>query len=163
MSLETIITTALIGVVTSAITAYITTRFKIREERDKWRREFAFKFAEAQVKDSVTAQKMAAQFAIGVVIKNPETAEREKIFVAPNCRLVVGSAPDCAVVLDDRRVSRVQFAFWADDSDVFIEGLGGTNQTFLNGELISGRHKLKSDDLIKAGDTELRFQKLDAR
>jgi pSer/pThr/pTyr-binding forkhead associated (FHA) protein len=161
MSLEIVITSALIGVVTSAITAYITTRLKMREERDKWRREFAFKFAEAQVKDSVTAQKMAAQFAIGVVIKNPDTDEREKIFVAPNCRLIVGRAPDCAIVLDDPRVSRVQFAFWADDLDVFIEGLGGTNLTFLNGERIRGRHKLKSNDLIRAGTTEFRFQKLD--
>src|SRR4030095_225192 len=98
---------------------------------------------------------------IAIVIKNPETDEREKIFVAPNCRFIVGRAPDCAIVLDDPRVSRVQFAFWADDLDVFIEGLGGTNLTFLNGERIIGRHKLKSNDLIRAGTTEFRFQKLD--
>jgi pSer/pThr/pTyr-binding forkhead associated (FHA) protein len=162
MSLKIMLITAGIGIVTSAITAYLTTRLKMREERDKWRREFAFKFAEKQITDNVAAQKMAAQFAIGVIIKNPETPEREKIFVPPNCRLIVGRAPDNAIVLDDPRVSRHHFAFFADDTNVFVEELGrSANITFINGERINGRLKLKSNDVITTGQTELRFHKLD--
>ena len=39
MSAETVIISAIVGIVTSAITAYITTRFKMKEEKTKWRRE----------------------------------------------------------------------------------------------------------------------------
>jgi hypothetical protein len=163
MNLETIIVSACVGVVTSAITAYITTRLKMKEERDKWRREFAFKFAEAQVTGDHVAEKIATQFAIGVLIKNPETPEREKIFVPPNCRLVVGRAPDNSIVIDDPRVSRHHFAFYANDADAFVEELaGGRSPTpiFLNGQRIIGRHRLGTDDLIVAGETKFRFHKL---
>ena len=94
MSAETVIISAIVGIVTSAITAYITTCFKMKEEKTKWRREFALKYAEAQATDSVRAQKMAVQFAVGVLIKNPETQKRARVFVPPNCRLIAGSAPD---------------------------------------------------------------------
>jgi pSer/pThr/pTyr-binding forkhead associated (FHA) protein len=139
---------------------------KMKEERDKWRREFAFKFAEAQVTGTAVAEKIATQFAIGVLIKNPETPEREKIFVPPNCRLVVGRSPDNSIVIDDPRASRHHFAFYADDTDAFVEELAGgrsANPIFLNGERITGRHRLGADDLIVAGKTEFRFHKLEAR
>jgi len=56
MTLQAIIISAVVGIITSAVTAYITTRLKLKEERDKWRREFAFKFAEAQVANNGVAK-----------------------------------------------------------------------------------------------------------
>ena len=164
MTLQSIIITAVIGIVTSAITAYITTRLKMKEERDKWRREFAFKFAEAQAADNGAAEKMATQFAIGVLTRNPETPDREKIFVPPNCRLTVGRAADCTIVLDDPRVSRIHFTFWTDDTNVFIEEIGrSANHIYLNGKRITDRHILQTNDVITTGSTTFRFQTLESR
>ena len=95
----------------------------------KWRREFALKYAEAQAIDSVRAQKMAVQFAVGVLIKNPETHKRERVFVPPNCRLIAGSAPDNPICLDDELASGHHCAFDADDEQVYVERRAFEGQT----------------------------------
>ncbi len=163
MNLETVIISAIVGIVTSAITAYITTRFKMKEENTKWRREFALKYAEAQATDNVRAQKMAVQFAVGVLIKNPETQERERVFVPPNCRLIAGRAPDNPIFVDDLFASSHHCAFDADDQQVYVEDLGSQNATFVNGEILRGRRKLEIGDRIKVGATDFEFHKLDGR
>jgi pSer/pThr/pTyr-binding forkhead associated (FHA) protein len=133
----------------------------MREEREKWRREFTFKFAEAQVVNNSAAQKMATQFAIGVLVRNPDTPDREKTFVPPNCRLTVGRSADCTIVLDDPGVSRLHFAFCADDTNVFVEEIGrSANAILLNGEQVTSRRVLKTDDTVTAGATTFRFQRL---
>ena len=123
----------------------------------------ALKYAEAQATDSVRAQKMAVQFAVGVLIKNPETQKRERIFVPPNCRLIAGSAPDNPICLDDESVSDHHCAFDADDEQVYVEDLGSSNCTFVSGKLVRGRRKLEGGDRIKVGGTEFEFHKLDRR
>jgi pSer/pThr/pTyr-binding forkhead associated (FHA) protein len=118
------------------------------------------------VAGNAIAEKIATQFAIGILIKNPETPGREKIFVPPNCRLVVGRSPDNSIVIDDPGMSRHHFAFYAYDTDAFVEELAGgrsMNPILLNGEKIIGRHRLGADDVIIAGMTTFRFHKLEAR
>ncbi|HLR07407.1 MAG TPA: FHA domain-containing protein [Pyrinomonadaceae bacterium] len=164
MSLEIVIISAVVGSITSAITAYVTTRLKMKEEKEKWRREFAIKFAEVQSRDNTEAQKMAVQFAVGILIKNPESPERERIFMPPHCRLIAGRASDNAIVIDDPMLSRHHCAFDADDASAYVEDLGSANAIMLNGERVTGRHKLKSEDLVLLSKmTEFRFHKLDAR
>lgn len=86
MDVKSILISAAVGVITSAITAYLTTRLRMKEEKDKWYREFAMKFAEAQSTDRTRAQKMAVQLAIGVLVfQDEKTQERERIFVPANC------------------------------------------------------------------------------
>jgi pSer/pThr/pTyr-binding forkhead associated (FHA) protein len=162
MDIKTILISAAVGVVTSAITAYVTTRLKIKEEKDKWYREFAMKFAEAQSTDRMRAQKMAVQLAIGVLIfQDEETQERERIFIPPNCRLVAGRAHDNPIRLNDIRASKHHCAFNANDTDVFVEDLGSGNATFVNSQRITGRFKLGSGDIVRIGQTECKFHKLD--
>jgi pSer/pThr/pTyr-binding forkhead associated (FHA) protein len=164
MNLETIIISAVVGIITSVITSYITTRLRMREEKDKWRREFALKYAEAQAKDNQNAQRMAVQFAIGVLIKNPETVERERIFVPPYCRLIAGRSPDNSVVIDDPVISRHHCAFDADDTDVYVEDLGSPNGIIFNRERLDGRRKLETGDIVHLSPkTEFRFHKLNGR
>jgi pSer/pThr/pTyr-binding forkhead associated (FHA) protein len=162
MNLETILISAAVGIITSAITAYFTTRLRMKEEKARWRREFAMKYAEAQAKDNQNAQRMAVQFAIGVLIKNPETAERERIFVPPYCRLIAGRSPDNSIVLDDSNISRHHCAFDADDTDVYVEDLGSPNGIWLKGVQLHGRSKLETGDVVRlTPTTEFRFHKLD--
>jgi pSer/pThr/pTyr-binding forkhead associated (FHA) protein len=162
VNLQTVIISALVGVVTSAITAYFTTRLRIKEEKEKWRREFAVKYAEVQATDNSLAQKMATQFAIGVLIKNPKSDDRERIFIPPHCRLVAGRSQDNPISIDPS-TSRQHCAFDANDTDVYAEELGSPNGSFINGEQFSGRRKLETGDIIAMGQTTFRFHKLDGR
>jgi pSer/pThr/pTyr-binding forkhead associated (FHA) protein len=162
MSLETILVSALVGMLTSAVTAYLTTRFKIKEERQKWQRDFSIKFTEAQLTDNALAHKMAMQFGIGFFKYRIEDTETQKTFVPPNCRLVVGRHPSSAIHINDRKLSRYHCAFVSDEANVFIEPLGATTGTFLNGSQITERRRLKAGDVIKAGNTEFLFYKLDS-
>lgn len=41
---------------------------------------------------------------------------------------------------------------------VWIIDLGSTNGTFVNGERVEGRRRLREGDLVQIGDTELRFE-----
>jgi len=164
MNLETILISAIVGVVTSAVTAYITTRLRMKEEKAKWRKEFAFKYAEAQATDNSRAQRMAVQFAIGVLIKNPESEERERIFLPPNCRLIAGRSPDNPIsTVDDLSTTRQHCAFDADDTNVYVEELGSFNGSFINKTLLDGRHKLETGDVITIGETTLVFHRLNGR
>jgi pSer/pThr/pTyr-binding forkhead associated (FHA) protein len=162
MNLETVTVSAVVGIIASAITAYITTRVKMREERTKWRQEFTLKYAEIQASDNARAQKLAIQFAVGLLIKNPEAPERERIFLPPNCRLIAGRAADNALPLpDDDRASRHHCAFYADDELAYVEDLGSPNATFVNRERVTGRRPLKAGDRITVGSTQFEFRKLD--
>lgn len=162
MNLETILVSAGVGVVTSVITAYITTRLKMREEKEKWRREFALKYAEVQATDAARAQRMAAQFAIGVLIfKQSETSERERIFVPPNCQLVAGRSSENPIYIADPNISKHHCAFNADDENVYVVDLGSTNASYLNGQLIRGACRLETGDIVSVGQTELLFHRLE--
>jgi hypothetical protein len=61
MSAQTIIVSAVVGVVASVITGYITTHLKMREDRAAWRREFLVKYASTGAMDLAAAQRLAAQ------------------------------------------------------------------------------------------------------
>lgn len=164
MNLETILISAVVGVTTSIITAYITTRLRMREEKEKWRREFALKYAEAQANDNQNANRMAVQFAVGVLIKNPKSSERERIFVPPFCRLVAGRDTNNSIVIEDPVISRHHCVFDADDTNVFVEDLGSPNGISLNGRRLIGRRRLDADDVITlSAETEFRFHKLEDR
>jgi len=162
MNFETIIVSAVVGIIASAITAYITTRIKMRGERTKWRQEFTLKYAEIQASDNARAQKLAIQFAVCVLIKNPEATERERIFLPPNCRLIAGRAADNAIPLpEDCLVSRHHCAFHTDDELAYVEDLGSPNATFVNRERVTGRRPLKAGDRITIGCTQFEFRRLD--
>lgn len=75
----------------------------------------------------------------------------------------VGRASDNEVVLEDETVSgyhamvTIRPALNGDDGDVYIlEDLDSTNSTFVNNIKIS-RHILKEGDIIRLGNTRLKF------
>ena len=161
MNVETILVSAVVAIVTSAVTAYITTRFKIREEKEKWQRDFTIKYAEFQSSNPSLAQNLATQFAIGVLIIEPcITGERERIFVPPNCRLIAGSQTGCDIKIKDITISKKHSAFFSDKLNVWVEELGSINGTFLNGARVIGRIKLETGNIIQLGNTKITFHKI---
>lgn len=68
--------------------------------------------------------------------------------------LTVGRGAGCAVVLpDDTFVSQVHARVFTRGSDPYIEDLGSTNGTTLNGEAIAEPTRLRRGDRVQFGET----------
>lgn len=68
--------------------------------------------------------------------------------------LTVGRGAGCAVVLpDDTFVSQVHARVFTRGSDPYIEDLGSTNGTTLNGEAITEPTRLRRGDRVQFGET----------
>jgi pSer/pThr/pTyr-binding forkhead associated (FHA) protein len=65
---------------------------------------------------------------------------------------VLGRA-DCDIVLVDPEVSRRHAIVLATPAGPAIEDLGSTNGTWVNGERISGAHRLRMGDVVRFGNT----------
>ncbi|MBK5287561.1 MAG: FHA domain-containing protein [Acidimicrobiia bacterium] len=88
----------------------------------------------------------------------------EMVIVAPPARagetfslgeeLTVGRAPGCAVVLaDDTFVSQVHARLFARGNDPYVEDLGSTNGTTLNGDPLLEPTRLRRGDRVQFGET----------
>ncbi len=68
--------------------------------------------------------------------------------------LTVGRGAGCAVVLDeDTFVSQVHARLFVRGSDPYVEDLGSTNGTLLNGESVSNAVRLRKGDRVQFGET----------
>jgi pSer/pThr/pTyr-binding forkhead associated (FHA) protein len=184
MDYETVLVSAVVGVITSAVTTYITLPLRMKEERnkldlriqeereklylrieeekEKWTRDFAVKYAEKQATDIISAERIAEQFAIGVLIyKDLETGESKRFFLPSNSRLMAGRNSDNAIVIKNSSVSLKHCAFEADNSNVYIVDMVSTMGVFVNGNRVENRQKLCSGDAIVLGrENSLKFHLL---
>ncbi len=66
----------------------------------------------------------------------------------------VGRAPGCGVVLDDDTfVSQVHARLFRRGRETYVEDLGSTNGTFVNGERITDVTRLRRGDRVQFGST----------
>jgi pSer/pThr/pTyr-binding forkhead associated (FHA) protein len=73
-----------------------------------------------------------------------------------NGEITIGRAAGCGVSLpQDTFVSNVHARVFERDGDVFVEDLGSTNGTLVNGTPLSGTSMLRKGDRIQAGQTIL--------
>lgn len=71
---------------------------------------------------------------------------------------VIGRAASCAVVIDDdSEISSKNSVLSAEGGLLFVDDLGSTNGTAINGSPIKGRRRVSDGDLILVGRTELRL------
>jgi pSer/pThr/pTyr-binding forkhead associated (FHA) protein len=171
-------TSAIVGIISSVITAYVMLRVGLRQQEarfrqelelkitdlqqreSQWRRELSLKLAELRAGDATAAQSLAQQFAIGVVIVQ-DGAERTKIFVPPSSRITAGRNPSNEIVLNTRVASQKHFAIFSDAGAAYVEDLGSSNGVWINGEQVRGRRRLQTGDLISVGgDLSIEFQAL---
>lgn len=74
--------------------------------------------------------------------------------------LTIGRAPGCAVALPaDNFVSTVHARVFRQDGDYWVEDLGSTNGTLVNGRRISGPAPVQRGDRVQVGRTVLELQK----
>jgi pSer/pThr/pTyr-binding forkhead associated (FHA) protein len=73
-----------------------------------------------------------------------------------NGELTIGRAAGCGISIpDDTFVSNVHARVFERDGDVFVEDLGSTNGTLVNGAPLQAASKLRKGDRIQAGQTVL--------
>jgi pSer/pThr/pTyr-binding forkhead associated (FHA) protein len=157
VDIVTVLISGAVGAITSAITAYFTSKLKVSEERQKWSRELSQRYAEALATNPGIAANMARQFGIALVVqRSPYPSDpkvQTKFYLLPNSRLVVGRHPSSDICLSDPKVSRSHAAFYADDTAVYIESMGAKHPVLVNGEAVSSRVRIRSGDQITIGAT----------
>ena len=71
---------------------------------------------------------------------------------------LIGRDPACDLVLSDITVSRRHAAVRQDGNTVVVSDLGSSNGTFVNGEPVGGRRRLRDGDALRIGTTVLVFR-----
>lgn len=72
--------------------------------------------------------------------------------------LTIGRSPEADVRIEDRFASQIHARVHSRRGSYYVEDLGSTNGTYLNGELVGGEADLRDLDQIRIGDTEFRFE-----
>lgn len=103
----------------------------------------------------------AANGAVGpekLVVVSPEVMKGAE-FPLGN-EVTVGRAGGCAVMLpEDSFVSQLHARLFRRDGSLFVEDLGSTNGTFLNGKKVSAPVSVRRGDKIQFGRTTLEVRK----
>jgi len=72
--------------------------------------------------------------------------------------LVVGRAPTSDVRFDDANVSRTHAALWQGGGVVYVQDLGSSGGTFVNGVPVTAPRQLRSGDVVAFSSVQLRYQ-----
>ena len=72
--------------------------------------------------------------------------------------LSIGRSGEADVRIDDRFASSIHARLYSRGASYYVEDMGSTNGTFLNGARLSGEAELSDLDEVKIGDTEFRFE-----
>lgn len=106
----------------------------------------------------------------GVPASNGAVGPEKLIVVSPDAmkgtefslgsEVTVGRAGGCAVLLTaDSFVSQLHARLFRRDGSLFVEDLGSTNGTFLNGKKVSAPVSVRKGDKIQFGRTTLEVRK----
>ena len=95
-----------------------------------------------------------------LVVVESSTLEPGRVFEAGPVPLTIGRGADNVAVLEgDDYASARHARVEAQRDGVWILDLGSTNGTWVNGERMDGRHRLRDGDTVRIGETQLRFER----
>jgi DNA-binding CsgD family transcriptional regulator len=83
---------------------------------------------------------------------------RDQVLTVEADECVLGRREGSDLELADPHVSRAHAVVRRQSGAVWIEDLGSTGGTFVNGEQIAGAHALKHGDTVRFGTVETRFE-----
>lgn len=86
------------------------------------------------------------------VIEPPERAGSD---FSLDEEITIGRAPGCSVVFDEQYVSQVHTRVFRRDTQVFVEDLGSTNGTWVNGVRAVGQMPARPGDRVQIGNVIL--------
>ncbi len=85
-----------------------------------------------------------------LVVVEPAVRAGARAALGPD--LTVGRAAGCSLVFDERYVSQVHARIFVRDGSVFVEDLGSTNGTWVNGARVVGQMPARLGDRIRVGN-----------
>lgn len=110
------------------------------------------------------AEAASARAALGVraarflVLTSPELRQGSTLEVG--VPTVVGRDAGCAVHLDRDEFASARHARLEPRQDgVWVEDLGSTNGTYVNGDRVEGARLLRAGDVLRIGETELELER----
>jgi pSer/pThr/pTyr-binding forkhead associated (FHA) protein len=77
---------------------------------------------------------------------------------AVNGSMTIGRSPQTDVQIEDRFASARHARIFEHDGLYYVEDMGSTNGTYLNGRKLGSQELLRPEDRIRIGDTEFRYQ-----
>ena len=83
---------------------------------------------------------------------------RGRVLVVDDDELVLGRRENSDLLLPDPHVSRAHAVIRKSAGAVWLEDLGSTGGTAVNGEPVAGSQALKHGDIVKFGTVETRFE-----
>src|SRR5258708_20866126 len=98
MDLNTVLVSGVVGLVSSVITAYVTSRFHRRDDRRGWERNVALRIAEAHT-DRGAADALAHQFACGALIVQRSETGRPQGLPPPSAPIRFPNSTDNELTL----------------------------------------------------------------
>lgn len=85
-----------------------------------------------------------------------EPKARRGMAFAVNTELTIGRAAGCTVSIpDDTFISQLHARVFVQDGDVYVEDLGSTNGSYLNGQKLSRMMPINKGDRLQMGATVL--------
>lgn len=86
-----------------------------------------------------------------LTVVEPEAQRGESFELSDE--LTVGRAPGCGVRVEDAYTSNLHARLFRRDRSLWIEDLGSTNGTWVNGERVVEPHRMTRGDLLQVGGT----------
>jgi pSer/pThr/pTyr-binding forkhead associated (FHA) protein len=118
----------------------------------------SFIMAPAQVRGTPLAAAGSAVPARLVVVSSPSVPVGSDHDIGP-VPITIGRADENTIALDgDEYASGYHARIEASRDGIWLHDLHSTNGTSVNGEPVEGRRRLHEGDLVRVGETELRFE-----
>ena len=92
-----------------------------------------------------------------LVVQHSKVIDDGKVFQIKS-GVTIGRSPRSQIALPDEYVSQTHARIFARRQFLFIEDLGSTNGTFIDGRRIEGEHQIKPGQEIVIGDTIFRYE-----
>lgn len=118
---------------------------------------FLFLFAVMKTGVGLVRGQRAAQASWSITVEDGPR-ELKGVRIAVNGPVVVGRDPSADIVIGESYVSARQARFSLLGTDLFVEDLGSTNGTLVNGTAISGIWALAPDDVVSVGNVALKVR-----
>jgi pSer/pThr/pTyr-binding forkhead associated (FHA) protein len=93
-----------------------------------------------------------------MLVVTSEGPLRGHVLVIDDDELVLGRRASSDLVLSDPHVSRSHAVIRRQSGAVWVEDLGSTGGTFVNGEQIASAHAINHGDLVRFGTVEVRYE-----
>ena len=119
----------------------------------------SFILAPQQAEAAGLRERRAPKLGRLVVVKSPALDEKEE-FVLDSQAITIGRGSQNTIPLDDDEFASAQHARIEPRQDgVWLEDVGSTNGTYLNGVKLTRPRKLTPGDLLRVGETDFRFDR----